>query len=132
MCLTSALTIITHIHYSFSAIPDLSMQRSVNSVESSGRLCSSPIMQQQLQHFSREVVDVLRNCVACRMPFDRFIPSYHHHHGRQCRVADYGYTRLMDLLDAVPHVVQASRRWIRQLISLFMLSFLLNQSVCRC
>ena len=29
-----------------------------------------------------------------QMPFHKFIPSYHHHFGRQCRVADYGYTKL--------------------------------------
>ena len=40
------------------------------------------------------------------MPFHKFIPSYHHHFGRQCRVADYGYTKLKDLFEALPHVIQ--------------------------
>ena len=40
------------------------------------------------------------------MPFSKFIPSYHHHFGRQCRVADYGYTKLMELFEALPHIVQ--------------------------
>lgn len=40
------------------------------------------------------------------MPWNRFIPAYHHHFGRQCRVADYGYTKLQDLLEAIPHVIQ--------------------------
>ena len=50
------------------------------------------------------------------MPFSKFIPSYHHHFGRQCRVADYGYTKLMELFEALPHVVQilgsGSRRYV--------------------
>ncbi len=40
------------------------------------------------------------------MPFHKFIPSYHHFFGRQCRVADYGYTKLKELFEALPHVVQ--------------------------
>lgn len=36
----------------------------------------------------------------------QFIPAYHHHFGRQCRVADYGYTKLLELFEAIPHVVQ--------------------------
>lgn len=60
----------------------------------------------QLALFSRELVDLLKTCSGCRMPFNKFIPSYHHHFGRQCRVADYGYTKLKDLFEALPHVVQ--------------------------
>lgn len=38
--------------------------------------------------------------------FYRLIPSYHLHFGRQCRVADYGFTRLADLLESLNHTVQ--------------------------
>ncbi len=51
-------------------------------------------------------MDLLKSQVGCRMPFHKFIPSYHHYFGRQCRVADYGYTKLKDLFEALPHVVQ--------------------------
>ena len=73
-----------------------------------GRFCMSPLMSQQLSQFSRETVDLLKSCQYCRLPFSRFIPAYHHHFGRQCRVADYGYTKLAELFNAIPHVVEVS------------------------
>ncbi len=39
----------------------------------------------QLALFSRELVDLLKAQPGCRMPFHKFIPSYHHFFGRQCR-----------------------------------------------
>ncbi|KAF6768839.1 hypothetical protein AHF37_09392 [Paragonimus kellicotti] len=56
--------------------------------------------------FSIEVADLLCQSPRCRLPFNKFIPSYHHHFSRQCRVADYGFTKLVDLLEAVPSVVK--------------------------
>lgn len=70
------------------------------------RTCTSPLLSQQLSQISREMVDLLKQSPQCRMPFSKFIPSYHHFFGRQCRVADYGYNRLKDLFEAIPHVVQ--------------------------
>ena len=58
--------------------------------------------------FCLEVVDLLKHNPQCRMPFNKFIPSYHHHFGRQCRVSDYGFTKLLDLFESVPHVVDVS------------------------
>ncbi|CAB3364342.1 Hypothetical predicted protein [Cloeon dipterum] len=60
----------------------------------------------QLALFGREVVELLRGANHCQIQFTKFIPSYHHHFGRQCRVASYGFTRLIDLLDAIPTVIQ--------------------------
>ena len=74
-----------------------------------GRFCNSPLMTQHLSQFSREIVDLLKHSPGCRMAFSKFIPAYHHHFGRQCRVADYGYTKLMELFEAVPHVVQVQK-----------------------
>lgn len=61
--------------------------------------------------FAIEVADLLCQSPRCRLPFNKFIPSYHHHFSRQCRVADYGFTKLIDLLEAVPNVVQVSE-WV--------------------
>ena len=52
------------------------------------------------------MVDLLKNSPHCRLPFTKFIPEYHHHFGRQCRVADYGYTKLIELFEAIPHIMQ--------------------------
>lgn len=71
--------------------------------------CVSPPLATHLQLFSRELVDLLKTASHCQLPFSRFIPAYHHHFGRQCRVADYGYTKLVDLFDALSHIVQVSK-----------------------
>ncbi|XP_046616833.1 meiosis regulator and mRNA stability factor 1 isoform X2 [Neodiprion virginianus] len=68
--------------------------------------CVSPPLVNQLALFSRELVDLLKTAPHCQLPFNRFIPAYHHHFGRQCRVADYGFTKLIDLLEALTHTVQ--------------------------
>ncbi|KAG0718693.1 Meiosis regulator and mRNA stability factor 1 [Chionoecetes opilio] len=66
----------------------------------------SPPLVDQLALFSRELVDLFKTFPYCRLPFSRFIPAYHHHFGRQCRVADYGFTKLADLFEALPHIMQ--------------------------
>ncbi|GFT55983.1 meiosis regulator and mRNA stability factor 1 [Nephila pilipes] len=66
----------------------------------------SPALAGQLNLFGREVMDLLKSQPQCLVAFNKFIPTYHHHFGRQCRVADYGFTKLIDLLDAIPHIVQ--------------------------
>ncbi|XP_035231344.1 meiosis regulator and mRNA stability factor 1-like isoform X3 [Stegodyphus dumicola] len=66
----------------------------------------NPALAGPLTLFGREVMDLLKSQPQCLVPFSKFIPTYHHHFGRQCRVADYGFTKLIDLLEAVPHIVQ--------------------------
>jgi len=66
----------------------------------------SPPLANNLALLSREMVDLLKTCTHCTMSFNRFIPAYHHHFGRQCRVADYGFTKLIDLLESLPNIVQ--------------------------
>ncbi|GIY40908.1 meiosis regulator and mRNA stability factor 1 [Caerostris darwini] len=66
----------------------------------------SPALAGQLTLFGREVMDLLKSQPQCLVAFNKFIPTYHHHFGRQCRVADYGFTKLIDLLEAIPHIVQ--------------------------
>ncbi|XP_075894127.1 meiosis regulator and mRNA stability factor 1 isoform X2 [Nelusetta ayraudi] len=78
--------------------------------------CKSPVGNPQLIQFSREIIDLLKSQPSCIMPMSKFIPSYHHHFAKQCRVSDYGYTKLLELLEAVPHVLQilglGSRRFL--------------------
>lgn len=42
----------------------------------------------------------------CSLLFNKFIPSYHHHFGHQCKVADFGFTKLIELFEAIPHIVK--------------------------
>ncbi|XP_062820374.1 meiosis regulator and mRNA stability factor 1 isoform X1 [Anolis carolinensis] len=78
----------------------------------------SPVGNPQLIQFSREVIDLLKNQPSCIMPVSKFIPTYHHHFAKQCRVSDYGYTKLMELLEAVPHVLQILGMGTKRLLTL--------------
>ncbi|XP_070163124.1 meiosis regulator and mRNA stability factor 1 isoform X2 [Polyergus mexicanus] len=80
--------------------------------------CVSPSLANQLALFSRELVDLLKTAPHCQLPFNRFIPAYHHHFGRQCRVADYGFTKLIDLLEALTHTVQVMGEGNKRMVTL--------------
>ena len=107
------------LEHLLQAIKDVAITTGVNSIKrlanaSTGLKefhCSEligppPSLANQLITFSKEVVDLLRAAPACRLPLYKFIPSYQLMFGKQCRVEDYGYTKLNDLLDSLPHVVQ--------------------------
>ena len=107
------------LEHLLQAIKDVAITTGVNSIKrlayaSTGLKefhCSEligppPSLANQLITFSKEVVDLLRMAPACRLPLYKFLPSYQLMFGKQCRVEDYGYTKLNDLLDSLPHVVQ--------------------------
>ena len=58
------------------------------------------------KHFARDAVDLLQHSPHYRMPLSKFIPAFHRHFGRQCRVASYGFTKLIELFEAIPYAVQ--------------------------
>ncbi|CAL4082217.1 unnamed protein product, partial [Meganyctiphanes norvegica] len=89
----------------------------IDEAEELARSVSPPLVG-QLALFSRELVDLLKTFPHCRLLFARFIPAYHHHFGRQCRVADYGFTKLADLFDALPHVVQVLGEGNKRILTL--------------
>lgn len=60
----------------------------------------------QLLSFSREVRGLLKHQPGCTIAFSKFVPVYHSHFGKQCCVQNYGFTKLIELLEAIPHVVQ--------------------------
>ncbi|XP_069036793.1 meiosis regulator and mRNA stability factor 1 isoform X3 [Lepisosteus oculatus] len=80
--------------------------------------CKSPVGNPQLIQFSREVIDLMKSQPCCLMPVSKFIPSYHHHFAKQCRVSDYGYSKLLELLEAVPHVLQILGMGSKRLLTL--------------
>lgn len=80
--------------------------------------CKSPVGNPQLIQFSREIIDLLKNQPSCMMPISKFIPSYHHHFAKQCRVSDYGFSKLLELLEAVPHVLQILGMGTKRLLTL--------------
>ncbi|XP_046394485.1 meiosis regulator and mRNA stability factor 1 isoform X2 [Ischnura elegans] len=109
------------IHQGSSGIKVLRWRKNSNteSVHSGDSVkCVSPPLISQLALFSRELVDLLKRAPHCQLPFNRFIPAYHHHFGRQCRVADYGFTKLIELLEAVPQIVQVMGDGGRRIVTL--------------
>ncbi|XP_010215962.1 PREDICTED: meiosis arrest female protein 1 isoform X2 [Tinamus guttatus] len=78
----------------------------------------SPVGNPQLIQFSREVIDLLKSQPSCIIPVSKFIPTYHHHFAKQCRVSDYGYSKLVELLEAVPHVLQILGMGSKRLLTL--------------
>ncbi|KAK9887694.1 hypothetical protein WA026_000015 [Henosepilachna vigintioctopunctata] len=77
-----------------------------------------PTLAPNITLLCRELVDLLRTMDKCQLPLAKFIPAYHHHFGRQCRVADYGYTKLVDLFESMSHIVQIIGDGTRRLITL--------------
>jgi len=58
-------------------------------------------------HFGDEVVRLLSTTSNFELTFSRFIPSYHHYYNKQCRVLDYGFTKLIELLEElVPNYIE--------------------------
>ncbi|XP_061578844.1 meiosis regulator and mRNA stability factor 1 isoform X2 [Cololabis saira] len=80
--------------------------------------CKSPVGNPQLIQFSREIIDVLKSQPSCIMSISKFIPLYHHHFAKQCRVSDYGFSKLLELLEAVPHVLQILGMGTKRLLTL--------------
>ncbi|XP_038146647.1 meiosis regulator and mRNA stability factor 1 [Cyprinodon tularosa] len=80
--------------------------------------CKSPVGNPQLIQFSREIIDLLKSRPSCLIPISKFIPSYHHHFAKQCRVSDYGFSKLLELLEAVPHVLQIIGMGTKRLLTL--------------
>jgi meiosis arrest female protein 1 len=65
---------------------------------------------ERMKQFALEVVDLLSHSHQCHMLFNKFVPAYHHHFGHQCRVSDYGFTKLQDLFEALPKIVEVSKK----------------------
>ncbi len=60
------------------------------------------------QLFAVEVIDMLSTMQRFQIAFTKFIPAYHHTFNRQCRVSEYGFAKFIELLEALPNVVEVS------------------------
>ncbi|XP_014255164.1 meiosis regulator and mRNA stability factor 1-like [Cimex lectularius] len=98
--------------------PTVTNQSEETTIEQDVKSSISPKLTNVLNIFSRELVDLLKSQPHSQVTFSRFIPAYHHYFGRQCRVADYGFTRLIDLLIALPNVVQVLGEGNRRIVTL--------------
>jgi hypothetical protein len=55
---------------------------------------------------SVDIVDMLRDKTRFAVQFAKFIPVFHHHFGRQCKLSNYGFAKLIELVDAMPNTVR--------------------------
>lgn len=62
------------------------------------------------ENISKEVIELVKMCPKSTMMFSKFIPTYHNHFGKQCRVADYGCTKLIEMFEAMSSIVQVRFR----------------------
>lgn len=62
------------------------------------------------QSLAKEVIELLKICPKATMNFSKFVPAYHNYFGKQCRVADYGYTKLIELFEGMSSIIQVSKR----------------------
>lgn len=58
--------------------------------------------------FAGEVVELFRNAPQYTILFKKFVRSYHYHFGYQCRLSDYGFTKLAELLEAISGILKVS------------------------
>ena len=61
------------------------------------RLCMSRL--------SYDIIDMLQHNERFSIQFNKFVPLYHHHFGRQCKLSNYGFNKLIELLEAMPETV---------------------------
>ena len=56
--------------------------------------------------FAKECIELLGNVRRHRLLFERFMPTYLKYFKRQCKMADYGFTKLIEMFEAIPNTVQ--------------------------
>lgn len=73
---------------------------------------------ERTSQFAREVIKILRNRPHYRMPFTEFVPAYHRQFGRQCKLSNYGFSKLIDLFEALALYVQVIEKGTEKHIAL--------------
>ena len=68
--------------------------------------------------FAREVADLLLHSADFSISFNKFIPLYHQHFGRQCRVSHYGLAKLAELLECIPETAEVAELGEERLVLL--------------
>lgn len=63
-------------------------------------------LNKHVHQISKEIKELLKSSPRCLLPFSKLVPAYHSHFGRQCCVANFGFIKLLDLLESIPHLVQ--------------------------
>lgn len=56
--------------------------------------------------FAGEVVEMLRKAPQYSVLFRKFVRLYHYHFGYQCKLSEYGFLKLSDLMEAISGVIE--------------------------
>jgi len=60
--------------------------------------------------FANECKELLQHAPNCRLSFDKFTSTYQQHFsGRQCKVADYGFAKLIELFEAISLTIEITK-----------------------
>lgn len=65
-----------------------------------------------------DIIDMLKHKSRFSIQFNKFIPNFHHHFGRQCKLSNYGFTKLIELLEAMPETVHVINKDNLQFVQL--------------
>ena len=75
----------------------------------------NPGLQPFLQPFLQPISQFARNCAEllsvapdCTIPFDKFVPAYNIHFKKPLKLSNYGFGKLIDLLEAVSGTVKVA------------------------
>ena len=63
-------------------------------------------------------MELLRHAPDLSISFNKFIPAYHQHFGRQCRVGSFGLTKLIELFEAIPDTVDLAEDGDERIVQL--------------
>ena len=61
---------------------------------------------------------MLRHAPDLSISFNKFIPAYHQHFGRQCRVGSYGLTKLIELFESITDTVDVAEDGEERIVQL--------------
>lgn len=55
----------------------------------------------------KDIIRLLQSTQTFSLPFSKFIPSFHHYFNRQCKVSDFGFTKLIELFESLsPDIIE--------------------------
>uniref|UniRef100_A0A1B6DPC6 HTH OST-type domain-containing protein n=1 Tax=Clastoptera arizonana TaxID=38151 RepID=A0A1B6DPC6_9HEMI len=67
---------------------------------------NNEMTKKNILRFESEVLELLSLSPDYRLEFSKFIGAYYQHFKRNCKISDYGFTRLAPLLNSMSHIVK--------------------------
>ena len=69
---------------------------------------AGPTLDKSTRKFANDCIELLTLAPEGIISFDKFVPRYHQYCGRQLKLSDYGFEKLIDLFKAVPDTVEVA------------------------